>query len=104
MYRHVPLHTASEEKEFCKSTLPSSFRDVSRPLSRMVRRPPPQALPAGMNHIHTSASLPPVYEFHSPHFFHPNLGELGFTPSLIPHTRTGLEGPSGIPTIKTMQV
>lgn len=74
---HVPLTTNTQEKDYCKSTLPAVFRDIEKSGSKCVRRPMPPPLPAG---------------------------ELGFCPCLVPGTGTGLSAPLGYPTLKSMQV
>lgn len=67
----------SQEKSFCKSTLPHYFKDVVRCNSSAKARPAPPPLPAG---------------------------ERGFEPVLVKGTSTGASTIPGFPTLKTLAV
>jgi len=67
----------SQEKSFCKSTIPGHFNDVVRCNSSAKVRPAPPPLPAG---------------------------ERGFEPILVKGTSTGVSTIPGFPTLKTLAV
>ncbi len=74
VFMHDPK---SQEKSFCKSTLPHHFKDVVRCNSTAKARPAPPPLPAG---------------------------ERGFEPALVPGTKTGISTIPGFPTLRTLAV
>lgn len=74
VFMHDPK---SQEKAFCKSTLPHHFKDVVHCNSSAKARPAPPPLPAG---------------------------ERGFEPALVAGTKTGISTIPGFPTLKTLAV
>jgi 5'-3' exoribonuclease 1 len=67
----------STETSDCASTMPAAFASVARARSVAVAQAPPPPLPPG---------------------------ERGFTPMLVPGTKSGGAGPPGFPTLRTLAV